>query len=94
MMFHSITGRTLKSRKLELVAGVTTSWKQWRWRSISSALTVLDRKVVLKDKTIAKCLLVSSYVTMLEHEVEQQLLTWKQQFQLLQETHKQPFAAY
>ncbi len=75
------------SRELKLLTDVTASWKQRRWRGTSSASTV--KKVILKDKTIAKCLVVSSHVLTLKHEAEQQLLTPKQLFQLRQETNKQ-----
>ncbi len=39
-------------------------------------------------------LVVSSHVATLKHEGEQQLLTQKRLFQLLQETNKQPFPVY
>ncbi len=54
----------------------------------------VKKKFVLKDETTAKCLVVSSHVPTLKHEVEQQLLTQKQLLQLLQETNKQLFLAY
>ncbi len=48
-------------------------------------------KVVLKEETVTERLVVSSHVLTPKHKVEQQLLTWEQLFQLLQETNKQPF---
>ncbi len=42
-----------------------------------------SKKAVLKDETMAKSLVVSSYIPTLKHEVEQQLLTQKRLFQLL-----------
>ncbi len=52
------------------------------------------KKVVSEGETISECLVVSSHVLTLKHEVEQQLLTLKQLLQLLQETNKQPFPTY
>ncbi len=54
----------------------------------------IQKKAVLKDDTIAKCLGVSSDVPTLKHRVEQQHLTQKQLFQLCQETSKQSFLGY
>ncbi len=54
----------------------------------------LSKKVVLKVETIAKCFVVSSHVLTIKHEAEQQLLTWRQFFKLLQETNKHSHLAY
>ncbi len=63
-------------------------------RGFSSASTVRRKRSFKKNETIVECLLMSSHVPTLKQEVEQQLLTWKRLFHLLQETNKQPFPAY
>ncbi len=50
--------------------------------------------LVLKDNKLTECLVVSSHVPTLKHEVKQQHITWNQLSQLLQETNKKLFLGY
>ncbi len=70
----------LQSWELELVADVTASWKQQRLRGHFRCFKNPLKKVVLKEKTIAECLVVCAYVTTLKQEVKQRLIAWKRLF--------------
>ncbi len=56
-----------QSWELELIAGVTTSWKQWK----SMCTQIIYRKIqwmlVLQEMKLAECLVVSSHVPTLNH---------------------------
>ncbi len=89
-MFHSILIMN-SARELELLADITACYKnnggEGHFKCFGN-LSFKKKKVFLKDEAI-----VSSHVPTLKHEVEQQLLTRKQLFQLLQETNTQLFPA-
>ncbi len=53
-----------------------------------------SKKVILKEETIAECLVVSSHVLTLKHEVEQQLIGWKWLFVCFLKQLKEPLLAY
>ncbi len=57
-----------QSWELELVADVTAGWKQQNVNL--KCFDNLSKKVILKDETIAECLVVSSHVPTLKQQVE------------------------
>ncbi len=91
-MFYSVIMRTVQSQEPMVIADIAASWKQRSIGGRSSAWQSIE-KGRFKDETIAQSLLVSSYVPTLKRKVEQQLSTWKQLLQLLQETNKQVLSA-
>ncbi len=63
------------------------------WRGHFKCFNDLPNKVVLKDKRIAECLVMSAHVPTLKHKVEHQHMTQKQLFCFLKQLKKQ-FGGY
>ncbi len=83
----------MQSQELELIAEATASWKRLkkgRWRDTASASAISWETLVLKDETIAECLVVSLHGVTLKHKAEQQFLTQKRLISAASE-NKRPF---
>ncbi len=76
----------VQSRQLELLADVTTSWKQ------VLGVSIRRKKGHFENETTAKCWVVSRHVPTLQHKVKQLLISQKLLFVCFLKQLKKPYS--